>query len=71
MFSKGSIQMVDIKSPYTNYGGCQIWAGATSREISEPDWKLLPTLPNFDKDIALAFLKVVWLQIPYWVRLTF
>jgi hypothetical protein len=31
----------------------------------EPNQKLLPSPPNFEKDIALAFLKAALLQIPH------
>ena len=61
----------DIKFAHMNYGGCHILAGAASREIFEPNRKLLPAPPNFEKNIALAFLKAAWLQIPYWVHFTF
>jgi hypothetical protein len=37
----------------------------------EPNQKLLPAPPNFEKDIALAFLKAALLQIPHWVHFTF
>ena len=49
--------MADIKLPHTNYGACHIRAGAILSEISEPDRKLLPAPPEFEKNIALAFLK--------------
>ena len=61
----------DIKSPPTNYGGCQIRAGTTLPENLEPDRELLPTLPNFEKNITIALLKTVWQQILYWVHFTF
>ena len=46
-----------LSSPIQTMGGCQIRAGATSREISKLDRKLLAAPPNFEKNIALAFLK--------------
>ena len=46
-----------IKHPPTNFGGCQIRAGQPSRDIFEPNRKLLAAPPNFEKSIALAFLK--------------
>ena len=51
------LSMADIKFPHTNYGACQIRAGAASSEIFEPDRKLLPAPSNLKKNIALAFLK--------------
>ena len=70
--------LADIKGPPTNYGA--VWSGrgqpfreifAPARMFFEPDQKLLPALPNFEKNIALAFLKAAWLQIPYWVHFTY
>ena len=43
----------DIKHPLTNFGGVWSGRGQPSREIFEPDWKLLPTPPNFEKTLPL------------------
>ena len=48
----------DVKYPLTNFRGVRSGLGQPSKEISEPDRKLLPIPPNFEKNIALAFLKV-------------
>jgi hypothetical protein len=65
-------------SPPTNYGGCQIRVGAVLPRNFGPTWdffkpaqKKLPAPPENEKNIALAFLKATWLQIPYWVHFTF
>jgi hypothetical protein len=40
------------------FGGVRSALGPPSRDFFEPDQKLLPSSPNFEKNIALAFLKV-------------
>ena len=63
-----------------------IWAGVKhplmNFEVSDPEWitlwRYLWTRPKYvvrpaqlQKKIALAFLKVAWPQIPYWMHFTF
>ena len=45
--------------------------GQASMKFYELTQKLLSAPPDFEKNIALAFLKAAWLQIPYWVYFTF
>jgi len=52
-------------------GGVRSGLGQPSKEIFEYAQKLLFVLPDFEKNIALAFLKVAWQQIPYGVHFTF
>ena len=68
----------DIKTPpYELWGVLNPGGGnlpvkfPPAREIFESDRKLLSDPPDFEKNIALAFLKATWLQIPYWVHFTF
>jgi hypothetical protein len=63
-----------LSPPLRTMGGVRIERWRPSREKNslaqekfEADWKLLPAPPNFEKNIARAFLKAVWLQIPYWI----
>ena len=58
---------------FSENGEWELWegGGAASSEVFEPDQKLLPVPLNFEKIIALAFLKAAWLQILYWVHFTF
>jgi hypothetical protein len=47
-----------LNTPVQTSGGVRSRRGQPSKEIFEPDQKLLPALLNFEKNIALAFLKV-------------
>ena len=47
-----------LQHPLTNFQGCQIRVGQPYREFSKINQKLLRVPPNFEKNIALAFLKV-------------
>jgi hypothetical protein len=60
-----------LNTPLRTFGGVRSGRGQPSHEIFEPDWKVLPAPPNFEKNIALAFLKATLLQIPHWVHFTF
>jgi hypothetical protein len=63
---------------FREIGGQELIGGVRSRRGSppaniylNPTEKLLPALSNFEKKLALAFLKATWLQISYWVHFTF
>ena len=62
----------DIKPPPTIFSGeVDTGSGSPPRKKSRfygPIRKLLPILADFGKIIFLAFLKVTYLQIPYWVH---
>ena len=67
-----------LSPPIRTMGGVRSGRGQPSREILAParDFfksarKQLPAPPENEKNIALAFLKGAWLQIPYGVHFTF
>ena len=62
---------VDVKFPLTDFRGDKSGLGKPSKKFFEPDQKMLPIPPNFEKNIALAFLMATWLQVPCWVHFTF
>ena len=70
-FTLKDVESANIKQPRTNFGGVTCGRGQPSRETFEPDRKLLPAPPNFEKNTALAYLKATWLQISYWGHFTF
>jgi hypothetical protein len=55
--SSGVDHTANTKYPPMNLRGCHILARAALPENFEPDRELLPAPPNFEKNIALAFLK--------------
>ena len=48
---------VDVKDPLTNFWGDKSGLGKPSNLLFEPGQIMLPIPPNFEKNIALAFLK--------------
>ena len=69
--SNGCSLKVDIKYPLRTLGGAKSGQGQPSREIFDPTENYYLTRPTSKKNIALAFLKAAWLQVPYWVHFTF
>ena len=61
--------MADIKQPALTFGGVKSGRRQPSHEIFDPT-EMLPAMSNFENNIALAFLKAAWLQIPHWVHFT-
>jgi hypothetical protein len=71
LVTPGTCGMADSKHPTRTFGGVMFGSGQPSREVFGPNRKLLSALANFGENIALAFLKAAWLQVLYWVHLTF